>query len=187
MMTFEKDLPPDISREYIEACYKQLCNKAAAVRKQIREKKDIQPHTVVAILRYLIENNLINELYKYAATSMTDDSDPPSSAVFALLAHLMVGEKMNFDMNMLLKTGFATLLHYSDIHELPDRLLQEDCRLTPDEISSIIKHTAPSLGVLMGFADSLSRSSQEEAGELKGGIETQTALTPEEIAAIRKD
>lgn len=187
MMTSEKDLPPDTRREYIEACYKQLCDIAAAIRNQIRENREVYPSAIMIILRNIIDNDLINELYEYAATSITDDSGPPSHTVYALLVHLMVGEKMAYDTNKLLKTGFAALLHYADIHELPDRLLNEDCILTPDEISSIRKHTAPSLGILMGLTDSLLRASQEEAGEPKEGIETQTALTPEEIAAIRKD
>ncbi len=155
MMTSEKDFPPDTSREYIEACYKQLCDKAAAIRKQIRENREIQPPTVITILRHIIDNDLINELYKFAATSITNDSDPPSRAVYALLAHLMVGKKMDYNTNMLLKTGFAALLHYADIHELPDRILQEDCVLTPDDISAIRKHTAPSLGILMRQASKL--------------------------------
>ena len=186
-MTSEKDLPPDTSREYIEACYKQLCDKAAAIRKLIRENREVYPFEIITIFRHIIDNNLINELHEYAATSITDDSGPPSRAVYALLVHLMVGKKMDYDTNMLLKTGLAALLHYADIHELPDRLLQEDCVLTPGDISEIRKHTAPSLGILMGFNESPLRVSQGEAGEPKEGIETQTALTSEEIAAIRKD
>ncbi len=187
MMASKKDLPANTSKEYIKACYKQLFNKAAAIRKQILENQEIHPPTVITTLRDIIDNDLINELFKYAATSITDNSDPPSRAVYALLVHLMVGKKVDYDTDMLLKTGFAALMHYADIHELPDRILQEDCVLTPDDISEIRRYTAPSLGILTGFIEGPLRAFQEEAGEPKEGNETQTALTPEEVAAIRKD
>jgi len=188
MMTSEKDFPPDTSREYIEVWYKQLCDKVAAIRTQLRENREIHPPAVMTILRHIIDNHLINELYEYAATSsLTDDSDPLSRAVYALLAHLMMGNKMGYNTAMLLKTGFAALLHYAEVHDLPDRILHQDCVLTPDDISELRKHTAPSLGILTGFAEKTLRMAQEEAGEPKEKIEAQTALTPEEIAAIRKD
>ncbi len=187
MMVSKKDLPPDTSREYIKASYKQLFDKSASIREQIRENQDIHPSSAITILRYIIENDLINELLEYAAIYKTDDSGSSSQTVYALLAHLVMGKKMNYDTDMLLKTGFAALLHYADIHEFSDRYLQEDCVLTPDEISTIRKHTAPSLDLLTGFSESLLRPFQKEAGEPKEGVEIQTGLTPEEIAAIRKD
>ena len=187
MMTSEKDFPPDTSREYVASCYKQLCDKAATTRQQITENRKIYPSSVISLLRHIIESNLINELYEYAATSIPKASDPTSRAVHALLAHLMMEKKMDHTTNELLKTGLAALLHYADIQEIPDRILQEDFVLTPDDISEIRKHSAPSLGIITGFADIIWNATQGEAGEPKEGIEAETALTPEEIAAIRKD
>ncbi len=187
MMTSEKDFPSDTDREYIASCHKQLCDNAAEIRTQLRENQEIRSSNVLTVIRHILDHNLIDPLYEYAATSVTDTSDPPSRAAYALLTHLMLGKKLDYDTHMLLKTGLAALLHYADIHDLPDRILQEDCILTPDEISDVRARTAPSLDLLTGFADRLWTVSPQEAGEPKEEIKTQTALTPEELAAIRKD
>ena len=73
----------------------------------------------------------------------------------------LIGIKMTYDTNMRFKTGIAALLHYPDIHEGPDCLLQENCGLTPDKISVIRKYRAPSLDILAGFVDSSLNTSQE--------------------------
>jgi len=160
-------LPADTSTENVRTRYRLLLDQAIDLRDRIIKNKEINPSPVIAIFRHIIDDDLIEELFEYA-TSVPDDFGFPSHTVSMTLAHLKMGKKMGYDTNKLLKTGFAALLHNVDMYELPDRILQEDVLLSPDDIDAIIKHPGLTFDMLAHLVATPSDATPAITNDIKG-------------------
>lgn len=140
-------LPPTPKNNDIKTYYKLLFERVKDILKRVQDNREIHPYHTVSIFKYILDNELLEDFQKYAA-SINNDFAPISHVVSISLAHLKTGITLGYDKEQTIKTGFDAIIQSAGPSNLPDHILKKESVLSPDEIVSIRKKAGPAGGTL---------------------------------------
>lgn len=143
----ETSLKGTTSLEVI-AYYEKFLEKVIEIRDRVKDNLDISPSPILSDLHYIIDNNLIDELYEYAMSTPDDYEDMLAHTVEVTFASLKVGEGMGYDTKRLLELGLAAFLENVGMYKIPDNILKKEGKLKEEEILLITKHPEASSQIL---------------------------------------
>jgi HD-GYP domain-containing protein (c-di-GMP phosphodiesterase class II) len=128
--------------------YEKFIESAINVRDRVLNKQGISPSPILADLHYIIENSLVDELYRYTMSASEDYEDRLTHTIAETFTSLKVGKGMGYDVKMLLKLGLAGFLENVGMYQIPESILQKKARLEPAEIEAIREHPKKSFEIL---------------------------------------
>ena len=148
-----KRAEPDKSPRYnpgneIIACHEKLISKAMDVRERIEGDQGIITSPILSDLYYIIDKDLIDELYEYAMFTNIKGEYYIIHSVDVAVASLKIGIGLKYDLKMLLKLGLAAFLENIGMYKLPDSLLKRSDRLGDQEKTLIKRHPEISHDIL---------------------------------------
>ncbi|MDB9822744.1 hypothetical protein OAC89_03505 [Deltaproteobacteria bacterium] len=135
------DTPPRINADLeIVTYYEKFIERALDIMERVKGDKGISPSPVLSDLHYIIEKDLIDELYEYAMSAQEDYEDMLIHTIDVTFTALKVGKGMDYDIKMLLKLGLAAFLENVGMYKIPDSILKSTGKLGTEEIMLIKKH-----------------------------------------------
>ncbi len=122
------------AKEYYDA----LLEKAIEVRNRVKRTQGISPSPVISILHRAIEEDLIDAIYEYCASVISDDQ--PAESISITFGALRVGKGLGYDTERLIKLGLAAFLENVGMYQIPDQILQQERKLSREEMEMIRDH-----------------------------------------------
>ncbi len=139
--------------EDVKTYYAELLEKAAEIRDRVKTNQGLSHSPILSLLHDIIDQDLVDQLYEYAL-SVVEDKGVQSHTVSVSLACMKVGKGMGYDTKKLLKLGLSAFLENVGMYKIPERILQKQGKLSPEEMDVIRKHPEFSARILgqMGTA-----------------------------------
>jgi HD-GYP domain-containing protein (c-di-GMP phosphodiesterase class II) len=88
--------------------YEKFLERAMEIRDRVKNDRGISPSPILADLHYVIDNNIVDELYEYAMSTSDDYEKMMLHTVDVTFASLRVGKGMGYDTKRLLELGLAS-------------------------------------------------------------------------------
>lgn len=137
--TEKKDLEElTISHKNVSEYYKLLMEYALSLPDKVKKGQVLSPSPVLSILHKVIQEGLIDELYKYS-TERINDEGFQSQSIAVTFGALKIGQGLGYDIEKLLKLGVAGFFENVGMYLIPDNILNKQGKLTKEEME-IIKH-----------------------------------------------
>lgn len=128
--------------------YEKFIERAMDVRERVKGDKGISPSPILTDLHYIIEKDLIDEIYNYAMSAQEDYEDMLIHTIDVTFTALKIGKGMDYDIKMLLRLGLAAFLENVGMYKIPDSILKSTGNLGEEEIKLIKKHPEISYEIL---------------------------------------
>ena len=128
--------------------YEKFLERAMNVRERVNNDQGISPSPILTDLHYIINKNLIDELYEYSMSAPDDYDEIMVHTIMVTFASLKVGKGMGYDTEMLLKLGLAAFLENVGIYKIPGSILRIKGRLEEGERRLLIEHPRLSYEIL---------------------------------------
>jgi HD-GYP domain-containing protein (c-di-GMP phosphodiesterase class II) len=143
--------PPPLKEEWrseVITYYEKFVKRAMDTRDRVWNDQGISPSPILSDLHYILNQNLVEELYEYAMFSPGDYDGILIHDVRVTFVALIVGKGMGYDLRMLLKLGLAGLLENVGMYKIPEDVLQKQGPLNDEEMAMIRDHPKRSYEVL---------------------------------------
>ena len=142
--------PPSTDNRSLEGItyYEKFLEKAMDIRERVKNDQGISPSPILSDLHYIINNNLVENLYEYTACAPDDYDEVLVHTVEITFACLKVGKGMGYDTKMLLKLGLAAFLENVGMYKIPDSIIKKKGKLGEREIRIIREHPRRSSEIL---------------------------------------
>jgi HD-GYP domain-containing protein (c-di-GMP phosphodiesterase class II) len=128
--------------------YEKFVQRVMDNRDRVRKDQGISPSPILSDLHYILNQDLVEELYEYAMFCPGDYEGILIHDVRVTFVALIVGKGLGYDLRMLLKLGLAGLLENVGMHKIPEDVLQKQGRLNDEEIAMIRDHPKKSYEIL---------------------------------------
>lgn len=128
--------------------YEKFIEKASDVQERVKGDKGISPSPVLSDLHFIIDKDLIDELYEYSMSTRQDYEDMLIHTINVTFTSLKLGKGMDYDIKMLLRLGLAAFLENVGMYKIPDNILKSTSKLGETEIKVIRKHPQVSYEIL---------------------------------------
>jgi HD-GYP domain-containing protein (c-di-GMP phosphodiesterase class II) len=128
--------------------YEKFVQRVMDNRDRVRKDQGISPSPILSDLHYILNQDLVEELYEYAMFCPGDYEGILIHDVRVTFVSLIVGKGLGYDLRMLLKLGLAGLLENVGMHKIPEDVLQKQGRLNDEEIAMIRDHPKKSYEIL---------------------------------------
>jgi HD-GYP domain-containing protein (c-di-GMP phosphodiesterase class II) len=128
--------------------YEKFLERAIESRERVKKDQGISPSPILADLHYIIDNNLIDEIYEYAMSTPDDYEQILVHTVEVTFSSLRVGKGMGYDTKELLKLGLAGFLENVGMYKIPDYILNKERKLEKQETAIIKNHPEVSHEIL---------------------------------------
>ena len=128
--------------------HEKFIERAIDIRERVKGDKGISPSPVLSDLHFIIEKDLIDELYDYAMSVQEDYEDMIIHTVNVTFTSLKVGKGMAYDIKMLLRLGLAAFLENVGMYKIPDSILKSTGKLGEEDIKLIKNHPEISYEIL---------------------------------------
>ena len=143
----DKILSDDGNLEII-TYYEKFIETAIDIQDRVKNDKEINPAPVLSDLHYVIDKNLVDEIYEYALSSSDDYDEMVIHTIDVTFASLIIGKGLGYDPKMLLRLGLAAFFENVGMYKIPDSILKRAGKLGEDEIKIIRKHPETSAEIL---------------------------------------
>ncbi len=143
----ERPLRDQASLEII-AYYEKFIERAMEVKERVESDKGISPSPILSDLHYIIEKDLVDEMYTYAMSAREDYDYIILQTLDVTFTSLKVGKGMDYDLKMLLKLGLAAFLENVGMYKIPDSILRSTAELGDEEVKLIKRHPEFSYEIL---------------------------------------
>ena len=128
--------------------YEKFIERALDIRNRVKMDQGISPSPILSDLHYIIDNDLINELYEYAMSAKEDYEDMLIHTIDVTFTALKIGKGMNYDIKSLLRLGLAAFLENVGMYKIPDSILKSKGKLRKEDIELIKRHPEMSYEIL---------------------------------------
>ena len=135
-------------RSEVIAYYEKFVQRAMDNRDKVRKDQGINPSPILSDLHYILNQNLVEELYEYSMFYPGDYEGILIHDVRVTFVALVVGEGLGYDLRMLLKLGLAGLLENVGMYKIHEDILQKQGPLNDEEIAMIRDHPKKSFEIL---------------------------------------
>ncbi len=132
----------------VVTCYQKFVERAINTQYRVRYNRGISASPILSDLHYILNKDLVEELYEYATLALSDHEEMLVHNVEVTFLSLMIGRGLGYDIKMLLKLGLAAFLENVGMYKIPERILQKRGRLDDEEISVIRQHPTTSYEIL---------------------------------------
>ena len=181
----DKILSEDESLEII-TYYEKFIERAIEIQERVKNDKGISPSPILSDLHYIIDKNLIDDLYEYALSSSDDYEEIIIHTIDVTFVALLMGKGLEYDTTMLLRLGLAAFLENVGMYKIPDSILKRKGRLGEEELKVIRKHPEISAEILgrMGEKYSWLAEVASQVHERSDGSGYPRGLKGEEISEL---
>ena len=128
--------------------YEKFLERAMEVRERVKAEQGISPSPILADLHYVIEKDLIDDLYEYAMSAQEDYEELLVHNVDVTFTSMRISGGMNYDTKKLLQLGIAAFLENVGMYKIPDSILNKKGKLEEIEWEVIWKHPEDSAAIL---------------------------------------
>lgn len=128
--------------------YEKFTRAAMDVKEQVTGGLGINPSPVLAELRHVLEQDLVEKLYAHMMSPTDDYYEVFIHSVEVTFVSLLVGKSMGYDTKALLELGLSAFFENLGMYSLPEAVLQKQAELDESEIERIKKHPEMSYQVL---------------------------------------
>jgi HD-GYP domain-containing protein (c-di-GMP phosphodiesterase class II) len=128
--------------------YEKFIERAMEVRERVQSDKGISPSPILSDLHYIIEKDLVDEMYTYAVSAQEDYDYVIIQTLDVTFTSLKVGKGMDYDLKMLLRLGLAAFLENVGMYKIPDSILRSTAELGREEVKLIKRHPEFSYEIL---------------------------------------
>ena len=135
-------------RSEVITYYEKFVQRAMDNRERVRKDQGISPSPILSDLHYIVNQNLVEELYEYSMFCPGDYEGTLIHDVRVTFVALIVGKGLGYDLRMLLKLGLAGLLENVGMYKIPEDILQKQGPLNDKEIAMIRDHPKKSFEIL---------------------------------------
>ena len=136
--------------------YEKFVQRAMDNRDRVRKDQGISPSPILSDLHYILNQDLVEELYEYAMFCPGDYEGILIHDVRVTFVALIVGKGLGYDLRMLLKLGLAGLLENVGMYKIPEDVLQKQGPLNDEEIAMIRDHPKKSYEILAEMGEKYS-------------------------------
>ena len=143
----EKILSDDENLEIITT-YEKFIENAIDIQDRVKNDKEINPSHVLSDLHYVIDKDLVDDMYEYALSSSDDYDEMVIHTIDVTLTSLIIGKGMGYDKKMLLRLGLTSFFENVGMYKIPDSILKRESKLGEEEIKIIRKHPEISAEIL---------------------------------------
>ncbi len=130
------------------ACYEKFVRRMMETRDRVRRNQGINPSPILTDVHYVLNKDLIEELYEYSMFFPGDYEEILIHDVKVAFVALIVGKGLGYDLRMLLKLGLAGLLENVGMYEIPEDVLQKKEPLDDEAMDLIRAHPKRSYEIL---------------------------------------
>jgi len=141
-------LPTDDDNLKIITYYEKFIESAIDIQDRVKNDKDLNPSPVLSDLHYVIDKDLVDDIYEYALSSSDDYDEMVIHTIDVTFASLIIGKGLDYDTKMLLRLGLASFFENVGMYKIPDTILKREGKLGEDEIKIIRKHPETSVEIL---------------------------------------
>ena len=188
----EKGVPPadkilsDDDNLEIITYYEKFIETAIDIRDRVNNDKDINPSPVLSDLHYVIDKDLVDDIYEYALSSSDDYEEMIIHTIDVTFTSLIIGKGMGYDTKMLLRLGLAAFFENVGMYKIPDSILKRESKLGEDEIKIIRKHPETSAEIISRMGEKYSWLAQValQVHERSDGSGYPRGLKGEEISEL---
>ena len=120
--------------------YNKFIERARDIKERVKNDQGISPSPILSDLHYIINKDLIDQLYDYAMSAPEDHEDILIHTIDLTFTSLKVGKGMNYDIKMLLRLGLAAFLKNVGMYKIPEDILKTKGRLGEEDIKLIRRH-----------------------------------------------
>ncbi len=128
--------------------YEKFIERAIDTRARVRNDQGISPSPILSDLHYILNKDLVGNLYEYAMLAPGDYEWILVHNVHVTFISLIVGQEMGYDIKMLLKLGLAALLENVGMYKIPESVLEKRGRLDDRETAMVEEHPKNSYEIL---------------------------------------
>lgn len=128
--------------------YEKFLERAMEVRERVLADLGISPSPILSDLHYIIEKDLIDDLYEYAMSSQEDYEEILVHNVDVTFTCMRISRGMDYDTKKRLQLGIAAFLENVGMYKIPDSILKKKGRLEETELEVIRRHPEDSAAVL---------------------------------------
>jgi len=181
----DKILSDDDSLEII-TYYEKFIERAIEIQERVKNDKGISPSPILSDLHYVIEKDLIDDLYEYALSSSDDYEEMHIHTIDVTFAALIIGKGLGYDTTMLLRLGLAAFLENVGMYKISDSILKRKGKLGEEELKVIRKHPEISAEILGGMGEKYSWLAEvaRQVHERSDGSGYPRGLKGEEISEL---
>ena len=127
---FNKTILRDNTGLEVVSYHEKFIERASDVQKRVKGDKGISPSPVLSDLHYIIDKDLIDELYDYSMSTRRDYEDMLIHTINVTFTSLKLGKGMGYDIKMLLRLGLAAFLENVGMYKIPDNILKSTSKPT---------------------------------------------------------
>lgn len=128
--------------------YEKFLERAMDVRARVATEQGISPSPILSDLHYVIEKDLIDDLYEYAMSAQEDYEELPAHSVDVTFTSMRISGGMNYDTKRLLQLGIAAFLENIGMYKIPDSILKKKGKLEEKELEVIRRHPEDGAAIL---------------------------------------
>ena len=130
--------------------YRELSSLADKVEAWVHNDEKIHISEIVSALRFIIEKDLIDDLYHYITFETGEGDQPAAHSIKVTTISLKIGTAMGYDSNAL--AGLATIAFLQDVgmYKTSQDTLNKRGALSEQELKEIQRHPEISADILSG-------------------------------------
>ena len=125
----------------LNSYYKAFVKRAIETGNAVKNNRAVSPAAMLADLHTVVEKNLVEPLYEYAAKQKPDIEEMHIHTVNVTLTSLKIGKGLNYDIKMMLRLGLAAFLENIGSYKIPGDIIASPEALSDHEIDMIKKHS----------------------------------------------
>jgi HD-GYP domain-containing protein (c-di-GMP phosphodiesterase class II) len=137
-------------------CYRKLLALAHKVRSSVESNEPIDISLAVSQLRHIIDNDLIEPLYRCLVYEGNKASGNEEHTIDVTVFSLMVGLGMGYRKRLLLPLALFAFLHDVGMYKIPQEILGKKGGLSEQEVEVVQRHPVKSAEILSGLGDKFS-------------------------------
>jgi len=128
--------------------YEKFLERAMDVRERVAGEQGISPSPILSDLHYVIEKDLIDDLYAYAMSAQDDYDELLVHDVGVTFTSLRISRGLDYDTKKSLQLGIAAFLQNVGMYNIPDSIIKKKGKLEKDELEVIRRHPEDSAAIL---------------------------------------
>lgn len=146
--TVEKESPFIAHARFeVVTYYEKFLERAMEIQEKVKRDQGISPSPILSDLHYVIDKDLIDELYEYAMSAPDDYEKMAVHSVDVTFVCMRIGKGMGYDTKSLLQLGLAAFLENVGMYKIPERILMKKGKLDPAEVERIRRHPEDSAAI----------------------------------------